>query len=226
VSYTNAHLSIRLNGGFGGSVSNLVDKWSSGFRIAVPGADIVLATPALLTLANAIHAAAVTMHSATGFNTGTSCFFTHVTAARVGTDGKYNPPGQLTVQSTGSPQAGVGSATFPWNTALAAGLRTSAPRGYASNGRFYYPMIAGALTAATGRVTSTTQDARNSVMKTFFNTVNTAANVYDPGAVVCVMSNVGSGTTARVLAVRTDDRLDSIERRENGAPPSYRTLLL
>jgi hypothetical protein len=226
MTYTHKHLYIRLNGGLGGSVSVPNDKWSTGFRIAVPGADIDLASPALLTLVNSIHAAAITLHGTVGMLAGTNCNFLYVTGARVGLDGKYDPLGQTTVVSTGLPQAGSGVPGLPFNTALSFGLRTAVPRGYASNGRLYYPFLAGAVTAATGRVSTTAVTNRLAAMKTFLNAVNTAANTYQAGAVLCVMSKVGSGTTQRVLSIRSDDRLDSIERRENDQPSAYSTLTL
>lgn len=226
MAFTHRHLQIKLNGGLGGSVATPLDRWSTGFRIAVPGADIPLATPALQTLVNAIHAAAITLHGSSAVLAGTNVNFLNVTGARVGVDGKYDPAGQLTVVSTGVAQAGSGAANLPWTTALSIGLRTTAPRGYASNGRMYYPMLAAAVLANTGRISTTSVDSRLSLFRTFFNAVNTAANTYEAGAVVCVMSAVGSGTTNRVVSLRSDERLDAIERRENDQPVTYRTLAL
>lgn len=226
MAFTHKHLYIRINGSFGAAVSNPLDKWSAGLRIATPGADTDLATPQLQTLVNAIHAAAITLHAKPFVAAGSNCFFTHVTGARVGTDGKYDPLGQLTVVSTGNPQAGSGVPVLPWNSSLSLGLRTAAPRGYASNGRFYYPMLGATVQAATGRLASTAVANRLAEFKTFLNAVNTAANTYQAGAVVVVMSKVGSGTTQRVLSIRSDERLDSIERRENDQAVVYSTLAL
>lgn len=226
MAFTHKHLYIRLNGGMGGSVASPNDKWSTGFRVAVPGADIDLATPALLTFVNAVHAAAITMHGNALMLAGTNCNFLYVTGARVGLDGKYDPLGQTTVVSTGAPQAGSGVPSLPFNTSLSFGLRTAAPRGYASNGRMYYPCLGAAVAAATGRVSAAAVANRLTAFRTFLNAVNTAANTYQAGAVVAVMSSVGAGTTQRVLAVRADDRLDSIERRENDLPSAYQTLAL
>lgn len=224
--FTNAHLLVRLNGGFGASSATVTDRWSAGFRVGIPTQDSSYDTGALQTFANSVHAAAVTMHGSAFILAGTSCFFTHVTVARIGEDGKYSPAGQLTTQSVGSAAAGSGATTQPWTTCSSYGLRTGNPRGYASNGRFYYPMTAASVVGSTGRLNATLVANRLNAMRTFFNAVNTAAVVYEAASGVQVMSNVGAGTTARVLALRADDRLDSIERRENALPSAYQTLNL
>lgn len=226
VAYTNSHLVVRLNGTFGASSTAAADKWSCGFRVAVPGGDIQLASPALLTFANAVHTAALALHNGALMLAGTSCFFQYVTVARVGTDGTYDPPSQVTTVSTGNSIVGSGTTVQPWSTAHSFGLRTDQPRGYASNGRMYYPFTGGSVISTTGRLNSTQVANRLSGMRTFINAVNVAANTYDAGAAVCVMSNVGAGTTARVLALRADERLDSIERRENDQPVNYTLLAL
>jgi hypothetical protein len=224
VSFKNLHLLIRLNGGFGSAPTSLTDKWSCGFRIGVPGTDIVMDTSKLQTLVNAIQTAASTAHTATNMQAGTNCYFTHVTGARVGTDGKYNPAGQVTTVSSGVTTAGGSTPTQAWNTAHSIGLRTGAPRGYASNGRYYYPIVGASVTSVTGRLSPTVVTGRLTAFRTFFQAVNVAANAYDPGAVVCVMSNVGAGTTLPMIALRADERLDSIERRENDSPSTYTVL--
>lgn len=226
MAFTNAHLLVRLNGGFGSSSLSPSDKWSSGFRVGIPTQDIRFDEADLQTFANSVHAAAGTLHINAATAAGTSCFFTHVTVARVGEDGKYNPGGQLTTVSAGTASAGAGATIHPWSTAMSIGLRTANPRGYASNGRFYYPATAIALVASTGRVNATAVANRLAVMRTFFNAVNTAALVYEAATGVQVMSDVNAGTTARVLALRSDDRLDNIERRENQIPPAYQTVTL
>lgn len=221
MTFQNKHLLIRINGGFGSVAAAPIDKWSVGLRIGIPGTDSMLATPALITLLNAIHTAASTAHAAGTMAAGTATSFTHVQGARVGEDGKYDPQSQLTQVSTGSPIFGTGTPVVPWNTAHSFGLRTSNPRGYASNGRCYWPAIGLQVVSTTGRLSPTQVNNRISAFRTFINAVNVAANTYEAGSGVCVMSAVGAGTTARVTAIRADDRLDSIERRENDAPSNY-----
>lgn len=222
MTYAFPHLVVRLNGGFGSS-STPPDRWSSGFRVGIPTQSIRYDAGALQTFANAVHTAASTMHANAATAAGTNCFLLNVSVARVGTNGRYDPAGQLTTVSTGATAAGAGTANQAWNVALSVGLRTAQPRGYASNGRFYYPMLAPTVVTGTGRLVQTSVQNRLNVMATFFDSVNTAAAVYDLGSLVCVMSNVGAGTTEAVTAVRSDLRLDSIERRENNQPPTYVT---
>jgi hypothetical protein len=226
VTYTHKHLVVRLNGHFGANNVTRTERWSSGVRVAIPTGDIQMSTPALQTFANSVHAAAATMMAATGMGIGSNTFMDFVTAARVGTDGKYDPPTQVTIVSTGAVAAGTGVPIFPWTTAHALSLRTGAPRGYASNGRFYLPYISGAIAAATGRLVGSEVTSRLTGFRTFLQAVNTAAGVYDVGATVCVMSQVGAGKTMAVTSVRADDRADSIERRENDQVPAYTTLNL
>lgn len=157
---------------------------------------------------------------------GTNCHFLYATVARIGEDGKYLPTDQLTTVSVGASQAGGGTPTQPWNTSLSFGLRTDAPRGRASNGRVYVPMLAPTVSASTGRVAAANVNGRVAAFVTFLQAVNAAAAAYDLGAAVCVMSNIGAGTTRVVTAVRSDERLDSIERRENDQPPVYTTVSL
>lgn len=223
MSFTNAHLVVRLNGGFA-SATAPVDKWSCGFRVGIPTQDIRFDVGAMQTFANTVHAAAKTLHAAANMAVGTNCHFLYATVARVGEDGKYDPAAQLTTVSTGTSQAGAGVPSQPWNTAHSFGLRTASPRGYASNGRVYYPMLNATVAANTGRLGATQQGQRVNEFVTFLRAVNTAAAVYDLGSLVCVMSNVGTGTTRACTAVRADERLDSIERRENDLPPSYVTV--
>lgn len=226
MSFTNAHLLVRLNGGFGTSSLSPVDKWSSGFRVGIPTQDIRYSAPDLQTFANSVHTAAQTLMTTAGTGAGSNCFFTHVTVARLGEDGFYNPDTQLTTVSVGTASAGAGTSNQAWSASLSIGLRTGNPRGYASNGRFYFPALALAPTGSNGRIAGATVLARLNAMRTFFNSVNTAALVYEAASGVQVMSNVGTGASARVTALRSDDRQDHIERRENAAAPAYQTVAL
>lgn len=223
MAYQNAHLVVRFNGGFANAATP-ADRWSCGIRVGIPGQDIRYDVPDLQTFANSVHTAARAFHISTAALAGTNCHFTHVTVGRVGENGKYLPADQLTTVSVGTTGAGNGTPTHPWNTALSFGLRTAAPRGYASNGRVYWPMLAATVAANTGRLASAAVNTRITSFANLLSNVNNAAAIYDLGALVCVMSNVGTGTTRAVTAVRSDERLDSIERRENDLPPAYQVV--
>jgi hypothetical protein len=149
---------------------------------------------------------------------GTNCFLDYVSGAQIGVGGKYTPTNQLTVVSPTTPTPGLGSGVLPWNTASVISLRTAIPRGRGSNGRVYWPCLSVPVIAGTGRVNIL---GRVQAAKTFFDAMNTAANTYSAGMRAVVASAVGGGVIAPVTSIRSDDRLDSIERRENAQPVAW-----
>lgn len=224
--YPHEHVLLRFHGHFGTSTSDIKDRWSSGLRIGLPGSAPAYDIPKLQTLVNAAQAAAFTFHASIGAAAGTSCYLDFATGAQIGVSGKYSPPGQLTVIGTPNPSAGSGTPTLPWNTASVISLRTNIPRGRGSNGRVYWPATALSVASSTGRVASSAVTSRVTAAKTFLDAVNVAANTYSAGAKVVVASNVGGGLIAYVTAIRSDDRLDSIERRENQQPVTWQNATL
>lgn len=225
MAHPNAHLYVKIHGSFGGNYASNAEKWSAGLRIGVIGADINYSVAGLQTLANSIHTAVYAYHSVAASLAGTGNWFERVSVARVGTDGHYDPKAQQTTWSTGSPVVGTGQANQPWNTAGNISLRTDNPRGYASNGRFYYPQLVGGLDVNSGRIVTSLQATRIAAIKTLFDAINTAAGVYAVAAKVMVSSATG-GVSALVRQVRIDDRLDSIERRENSQPSVWHAATL
>lgn len=221
--YPHEHILLRFNGHFG-TTGGILDRWSVGLRFGLPAAAPAYDPVKLQTLVDAARAAAELFHIAGGAATGTSTFFDSVTGAQIGVSGKYTPPSQLTVISANTtPVAGVGTPVNPWDSASVISLRTAIPRGRGSNGRVYWPAQALAVTPGTGRVASGLTGSRLSSFKTFVNSLNTAANTYSAGMKLIVASNVGGGLYAYVTGIRSDDRLDSIERRENQQPPVWST---
>lgn len=211
--YVYSHLLLRYNGHFGTS-SSIVDKWSTGLRIGFAGKDIAYNSGGLVTFLTAAADAGKSFNQNPGTWAGTNCFLTEATVARVGHDGHYDPVTQETVHSPITLGDGAGSPVHSWNTASVISLRTARPRGYASNGRCYWPALALAVTPATGRVATVSIAARVSLFAAMITAINNAANTYDAGARVIVASSRGQ-INAPVTAVRSDERLDSIERREN-----------
>jgi hypothetical protein len=225
MAHPNTHLYCKVTGSFGGNNLSNAEKWSAGFRIGVIGADINYSVAGLQTLANSLHTAVYAFHSVAASLAGTANWFHNVSVARVGPDGKYNPLGQETTWSVGTQVVGTGQMNQPWNTAGNISLRTDNPRGYASNGRFYYPQLVGGLDVNSGRIVPSLQATRIAAIKTMFDAFNTAAAVYAVNARVIVSSATG-GVAAVVKQVRIDDRLDSIERRENSQPSVWHTTTL
>lgn len=220
--FPHEHVLIRFNGHFGTS-SSVVDRWSSGIRFGLPGSAPAFDPAKLQTFVNACQTAANTFHSGTQSWTGTNAFLDYVSGAQIGVLGKYSPATQLTVVSPVNTTAGNGSPVLPWNSAMVISLRTAIPRGRGSNGRVYWPAIAAAVSATTGRLGSAPTQARLNLFKAFLDSCNDAANTYSAGMKAIVASNVGGGLYATVTSVRSDDRIDSIERRENDQPATYVT---
>lgn len=223
--YQHEHILLRFNGHFGTNVS-AVDKWSCGLRFgfAIKGTDYDAGK--LQTFVNTAKVAAGVMHATNAMTIGASCFLDTVTGAQIGVLGKYEPAAQMTVISPSTPVGGVGQDTHPWNTALVISLRTQFPRGTSSNGRVYWPATGAAVQAQTGRLSAGAVATRLAAVKTFLDALNTAAGTYDPGMKLIVASNVGGGNTGVVSVIRSDTRLDSIERRENDQLPEWSTASL
>lgn len=222
--YPHEHLLLRFNGHFGSSASAFVDRWSAGLRIGLPGSAPVYDSGKLQTLVNACHAAAQTLHASVSTYAGTACYYDYTSGANIGVLGNYVPTTQLTVISPTNSTNGTGAGgPGPWSQAQVVSLRTANPRGRASNGRFYWPATAATVDASTGRVTTAQTNSRLTQFKTFMDAVNTAANAYYAGAKIVVASAVGGGAIAYVTAIRSDNRLDAIERRENDQPAVWST---
>ena len=215
--YPATHILLRFQGHFGSSGS-AVDKWSSGVRLGIPGTAIVYDAAKLQTLVNAAASAAQTFHPTANVFAGSNTYFDQVTGAQIGASGRYTPDTQQTIFSTYSPVAGSGTGVLPWNSASVISLRTGRPRGRASNGRMYWPCISMPIQTTTGRILSANVVSRLTAAKTMLDAINTAANVYQTGMRIIVASNVGIGDSAFVTSIRADDRIDSIERRENDQP--------
>lgn len=219
--YSRQHTLIRAIGHFGASASDVQDEWSVGMRLAIPGGTGHPAGP-YTTLLESIATPIQTFHAANSTGAGFSCFLDELTAALIGVDGKY-PAGAVTDHRLyGTPVSGGGGTNvLPWESALVISLRTANARGYASNGRIYWPCGGLAPGGTTGRVADAAVQSRVNGAKTMFDAINTAANTFATGLRLCVMSSVGLGTTAAVTRVRSDGRIDSIERRENNMPSVY-----
>jgi hypothetical protein len=214
-------LYLRAHGHFGGGSTDIQDRWSAGFRIAralggeFPDVDYL---PFLASLQTPF----TVFHGSSSVNVGSNCYLTQLSAARVGPDGKYNPATEVTNYHVMAPIAvGNGTPTQEWSNAFVFSLRTARPRGVASNGRVYWPLLAPTVVAGTGRLDSADVTAKIGAFKTLLNAINAAADTLQGGARVCVMSQVGSGATEYVTAVRADGRLDRQERRENQLASNY-----
>lgn len=75
-------------------------------------------------------------------------------------------------------------------------------------------------------MTTAAVQSRLNLFKTFADALNTAANTYSAGTRLLVASAVGGGLHVPVTSVRSDERMDSIERRENDQPSIYSSVNL
>lgn len=224
--YPLEHILIRFNGHFGASATTFSDRWSSGMRFGFTNIAPVYDSAKLQTFVNACQTAANTFMGATNTNAGTNTFMDYVSGAQIGVLGRYTPSTQLTVLSPTTSTPGLGSPINPWNAAHVISLRTSRPRGPGSNGRVYWPCQSLGVAAGTGRLTPTQVQNRLNNAKVFIDACNAAANSYSTGMRLLVASAVGGGAHVPVTSIRADDRLDSIERRENDQPSAWSTAVL
>lgn len=219
------HVLIRLNGHFGTSTV-FADRWSVGMRFGLATSAPAYDAAKLQTFVNAVQTAGNTLHALTSTAAGTNCYLDYVSGAQVGVLGRYTPSSQLTVISPTTTTAGAGTPVAPWNTALVVSLRTARPRGAGSNGRLYYPCLALTPASATGRIATASVVSRLGGFKTFLDACNAAASTYSAGTRLLVASSVGGGIHAVVTSIRSDERLDSIERRENDQSANWSTAAL
>jgi len=223
VTYDRTSIKLRMIGHFGAS-GTASDYWSTGLRLAVVGGANVSTsdlTPFLETISGPIS----TFHSTATNYVGSACFLDELTAAHIGTNGKYVSSSEMTTRRVyTTPVTGGGSATHPWNTAMVTSLRTLQARGLASNGRMYWPALGMAVANTTGRVVQPTMDTYTANVKTMLDAINTAAQAYQSGLRIHVLGyspKTGNSWSAMVTSIRCDQRLDSIERRENQQPPIW-----
>jgi hypothetical protein len=223
MAYDRQALVFRINGHFGATATAQSDHWSTGLRFAPVSVQGIQRTDWTTFLESAA-AVVQAFHQAADVAAGTNTYIDYLTCAPVGPDGKYlSKITQTSRRDWTTPLAGAGNGVHPWNSAFVTSLRTANQRGYASNGRMYYPAVSLFVQPTTGRLNAAGQTAYLAAAKTLINGLNTAANTAEAGLRLHVMSKVGSGTSAVVTALRCDQRLDSIERRENDLDPIYAT---
>lgn len=230
VTYNRQHYVFRVLGHFGPNASTARENWSTGFRLGTIGADVPLGQdllPFLETVAPAIQ----TFHTGAGSLVGSNTWLSSLTMARVGLDGKYSPQEQETTRRAyATPIAGVAQPVHPWNTAMVISLRTLYPRGIASNGRTYWPATGIPIESSSGRIAGSQVDNFVAAARTMINAMNSAANS-TLGTLVRVgvfgaNGKTGSARVGWVDRIRCDERLDSIEKRENDQPTAWHELSL
>lgn len=219
--YTEPFVYLRANGFFS-SIATPVDEWSVGFKILAPTG--LVPTGQITSFLETVAPAFSTFHTGTGWQCGTNCFLAELTAAVIGTDGKYVGGGAQStiVRPYGTPVAGSGTGIHPFTTAVVISLRTTLQRGRASNGRAYWPALGRSLDATTGGLQAVSRDAMATAAATLLSAINAAAESQMPATMgVWVMSNLDAGLSAPVTSIRVGSKVDSQERREKSIEEQY-----
>lgn len=125
------------------------------------------------------------------------------------------PPGEDAIEwLRPTPFSGSASGGFP-QISMVLSLRTARTRGYASNGRMYFPS-ARTPAPADGLITVAQANAVALAGATMIGAIRDA----DVG-VPAVMSAVGAGLVQEVTATRVGRVMDTQRRRRNALPESY-----
>jgi hypothetical protein len=191
----------------------VLDRWSTGLRLAITGGGTVTVADPTIFL-ESISAAVSSFHQNTSVKAGSNVYLDKLEAVVLGTDGKYwGSTAVATVRDYAPPVAGNATGVLPWNSALVISQRTDFKRGYASNGRMYWPAVAQVLDNGTGRLST-------GAIGPYL------ADAFQAGLAIHVMSAVAPGYNAPVRSLRMDTRVDSIERRENQQPAAYTSVNL
>lgn len=219
--YTNTHVLARWFGHFGPDATTKVEEWTTGVRIAFT--DTPLGTDMDAFLAD-LEAPSKTFHQTNDVAAGSACWLDGMTAAFIGTDGLYvgGSAQDTTVRNYASPAQGTRVSLMPWATSKVLSLRTTRSRGRASNGRMYWPCGAPIISGSTGLMPTSECNNTAIAARVLLDAVNAAAGArFDAEAKICVMSNLGTGTTAIVTAVRVGTKPDHQESRERSLVETY-----
>jgi hypothetical protein len=227
--YARTFVKVRINGHFGpSSTPPGGEQWSTGFNISSVGGGSFDPVN-LLAFLTAIDPLVATFHGSTTTAASTTCYYDQLTAAYIGTDGKY-VLGSLqptTVFNRATPIAGVGTGNGPWSQACVLTLRSLRLRGPASHGRMYWPAPAMVVTPNTGLITSATVTGVVGNARTMLNAINVqAAAKFGTGSNVALVSQVGGGVESTVTSVGVGSRLDSMESRERNLLEAHSFLAL
>lgn len=212
-----------MRGSFGLTAGSEIETWQVGFKIPALGGN-----PSAAQLADFLadmETPARTFHAITEVGAGNITHLKALTAAVIGTDGKYTGGGsQVTTERLLSPAlGGAGVAVMPYQIASVYSLRTNILRGPASHGRFYYPCLSRTWDGGSDLWNATQVQSAATAAVTLIKAINDQAdgNLGLNGG-VCVMSSVGSGRLAAVEKVLVGRRPDTQRRRVRNVAEDYR----
>jgi len=222
MTYAEPYVYVRALGSFGTAAATNLEQWGIGLKFRNPGAPPSVAN--LTAFLETISVPFTNFHTSAGVGSGSACWLKELTAAYVGTDGKYvgGASQQTTRRLYGTPSQGQGGIGAPFTQALVYSLRTALSRGPGSNGRMYYPALGLSVGTTTGVLAPATANGAVAAAGTLFNNLNAAADAMLPGTGgLSVMSNVLTGVAATVTAVRVGNKIDRQESREAALVEAY-----
>lgn len=221
--YSQPFVKVNIEGQFGASTTNIIERWQAGFHLTKNGG-VIGGTTELTAFLSAIRSAILAYHADINVASGTHCYLTSVSGAYIGTDGKYalGALQNTTRVNFTSVTAGTGASNLPWSSACVISLRSLLTRGPASHGRIYYPRTGAGIDTNTGVILSGTLTGIVTAAQTLVNALNTqASGVYGTGTNVGLVSPKGTGFQSPVVRVGIGQKMDSMESRERDIPEAH-----
>jgi hypothetical protein len=223
MAYTLPFLKVNVEGHFGGSSTNIVERWQAGLHVIKNGG-VIGGTSELTAFLTAIRAPILTYHGTTAVASGTSCFVSAVSGAYIGTDGNYALGALQT--TTRVPMttvtAGTGGANSPFTQACVISLRSLLTRGPGSHGRIYWPRTGLTVDPGTGTISSGNLTNIANAAKAMLDGIGAAAvSNFGSGSYVGLVSPQGTGFQSPVIRVGIGQKLDHMESREKDIPEGH-----
>lgn len=215
MAYPRPFVRVTVEGDF--PTGTAKDIWRTTFKIPHGGAGVP-DSATLLAFLTDLAPIVSAYHANTSVGAGSVCVLKSLSAANIGTDGKYLGGNlQETVRYTlPSIVTGSGNTIHPWSTAMCISMKSVIARGRGSRGRMYWPATSIPITAGEGLVSVTVVEAMAAAAKTMIDGINgKAATRLGANSHVSLMSQLGTGTEGTVTAVSVGRRVDHMESREN-----------
>lgn len=219
MAFAREHLLLRAIGTFGLSANTKNEEWTAGMRIMVGASGFTEANKAIFL--ESVATPFSTFHSGSDVSAHTTSWLTALSAAYIGTDGKYvgGAAQETTIRPYGSPSAGVGATAASWDQCRTFTLRTDRGRGRAHVGRFFWPC---ALALSNdGRWTAIQSQDAAGAAKLLLDAVNNAAeSVWPEAQGVYVFSKI-AGDEEPVTRVEVGRAPDTQRRRTRSLLEEY-----
>jgi len=205
---------------FGGT-----EIWSTGFFVGYEDSGVSNPTQADC---DAIATLWATYFSSVSAQIANDYLTTQVKMAQLNTDGTTMVDNTVFSTYTTPPAGNYAATQYPPQLALAATLKSSLARGFAAKGRMYLPGVTHAVDS-TGKISTATTGAHATVLKTFFDGVNTQLGIR--GQVINASFGRGGaspvvGVNKEVTQIMVGNVFDTQRRRRNALTETYSTVTL